>query len=105
VNVLEWNVVDNRDSQYRLSAYGPDSNVRPICYGADAVDCSAKDGEQRVTFFAYEWVNPRFGKKIEQITLRGSQKFIGSRSERISSNGVMWIALSAVLPRAVTDGS
>ena len=28
-----------------------------------------------ITFFAYEWVNPRFGKKIKEVNLHGTVNY------------------------------
>ena len=39
-------------------------------YEAAAVNC-AKPGAPPLSFFAYEWVNPRFGKIIREVRLRG----------------------------------
>ena len=36
---------------------------------ANAVDCS-KNSSEPITFFSFEWKNPRFGKKIKEVNLR-----------------------------------
>lgn len=42
------------------------------CYGADADDCSSLMVINPVTFFAFEWENIRFGKKVKEIKLKGT---------------------------------
>ena len=60
VNILEW----NRDhSQANAAAYA---------YGADAITLSKA---RQHTFFAFEWVNPRLGKVIQEIRLKGASSF------------------------------
>src|ERR1039458_3741712 len=63
VNILEWNW-DQRES------------AKDLCYGADAVALGDRVKES-VTFFAYEWVNPRLGKVIQEIRLKGTTGFRG----------------------------
>ncbi len=45
--------------------YVPDK----YAYNASAVNCS-KDSSAPVTFFSFEWQNPRFGKKVREVNLR-----------------------------------
>jgi hypothetical protein len=93
VNIREWNW-DQRES------------AKDLCYGADAVAVGnrAKDS---VTFFAYEWINPRLGKVIQEIRLKGttgfrggSDEFDNSQGSVIASNAVMLAALSMVKMRS-----
>lgn len=92
VNILEWNWNE------RISA-------NDYCYNADAVAVGdlVKD---RVTFFAYEWTNPRLGKAIQEIRLKGTHAFRGGSDEftndmgpMIASNAVILAALSIVKKR------
>jgi hypothetical protein len=94
VNILEW----NWDARVSSEA---------LCYGADAVAVGnrAKDS---VTFFAYEWINPRLGKVIKEIRLKGTTGFRGgnlaafdnSQGPVIASNAVIFAALSLVKMRS-----
>ena len=52
---------------------GAPQNV--YCYNADPVICSAGNVSKPVTFFAYEWVNPRFGKVIKEVNLCGTVNY------------------------------
>jgi hypothetical protein len=79
-------------------------NHRPstYCYRADPVDCSAnKDG--KATFFAFEWVNPRFGKPIKEIRLKASTGFKDTRGRVIPENAVILAALSITKKRTYPE--
>jgi hypothetical protein len=92
VNILECNW-DKRDS------------ARSYCYSADVVAVGS-DGNNHLTFFAFEWMNPRLGKVIQEIRLKGSSGFRGgsddfdnSMGPVIASNAVILAALSIVKKR------
>jgi hypothetical protein len=60
----------------------------------------------RLTFFAYEWTNPRLGKVIREIRLKGTTGFRGGTDDFnndigpvIASNAVILAALSMVKKR------
>lgn len=82
VNILEWDASSGR-----------------CCYGADAVDCANDGAEKPVVFYSFEWTNPRFGKKISHVNIKGSSGFKGFRDEVIKSNAVVLIAVSEVEQR------
>jgi hexosaminidase len=93
VNILEWNW-DQRES------------AKDLCYGADAVAVGDRVKDS-VTFFAFEWVNPRLGKVIHEIRLKGTTGFRGgsddfdnSQGSVIASNAVILAALSMVKMRS-----
>ena len=93
VNILEWNWDE------RISA-------RDYCYNADAVEIE-NHATNRVTFFAYEWINPRLGKVVQEIRLRGTTGFRGGSDDFnndmgpvIPSNAVILTALSVVKKRS-----
>jgi hypothetical protein len=56
-------------------------------YNARAVDCS-EENSAPVTFFAYEWENPRFGKKISKVNLKMVRKKSGNE------NAIILLAVS-----------
>jgi Glycosyl hydrolase family 20, domain 2/Glycosyl hydrolase family 20, catalytic domain len=92
VNILEWNW-DERISE------------DDYCYNADPVAIGAGKKEQ-VTFFAFEWTNPRLGKVIQEIRLKGTTGFQGGSDDYsndvgpvIASNAVILAALSVVRKR------
>jgi hypothetical protein len=92
VNICEW----NWDERVSSDDY---------CYNADAVAVGTTM-KNRVIFFAYEWTNPRLGKVIREIRLKGTTGFRGASNDFnnsygpvISSNAVMLAALSMVKKR------
>jgi hypothetical protein len=87
INILEWQ-------------WGRDEKPNRLCYEADPVNCAA-DGKEPVVFFAFEWLNPRFGKVIQEIRLKGSRNFRNFRGQIIDSNAVVLLAMSMVKKRPV----
>jgi hypothetical protein len=83
VNILEWKWRGERGT---------------YCYQADTVPMGNLDN-MPITFFAYEWVNPRFGKQIKQIRLVGSSGFV-NEGATIASNAIIVRAVSIVKKRA-----
>ncbi len=87
INILEWN-------------WGTPHRFGNHCYWADLVVCG--QGEKGpITFFAMEWVNPRLGKVIKEIRLKGSTRFRGAvpgfenaYGEVIPNNAVILKAIS-----------
>lgn len=93
VNIGEWNW------EKRTSA-------KDYCYGADAIPLGGAPGNE-ITFFAYEWINPRLGKTIREVALKGSKGFRGGSDDFtndagpvIAGNAVILAAISAVNQRA-----
>jgi hypothetical protein len=80
-NILEWEQSEGK-----------------CLYGGDSVNCSMPGEAKAITFYAFEWVNPRFGRKIIEVNLKGSSGFYGF-DEVIKDNAVVTAAISAVLPR------
>jgi len=84
-NILEW-------------SWSKDRQPSTYCYRADPVDCG-KAKESPVTFFAYEWINPRFGKPIREVRLRATKGFKDTRGRVIPDNAVILGALSITKKR------
>ncbi len=63
VNILEWN-------------WDRVPTANQVCYGADAVDTG--NAAEPVTFWAFEWSNPRLGKVIREVRLKGTTGFHGA---------------------------
>ena len=55
-----------------------------------------------VTFFAHEWVNPRFGKVVRHVRLIGSRGFISANGLALGANAVVLLALTAVPRRPLS---
>ena len=73
VNILEWNPGGEKSLNKNESDTG--SPQKTYCYESDAINCSASQKATPVTFFAFEWVNPRFGKVIREVSLHGSVNY------------------------------
>jgi hypothetical protein len=98
VNILEW------DRTKRAP------EAEQLCYGADALDLGIRP-EDGVTFYAFEWPNPRLGKPIKEVRLKGSQEFQNSKpfpaapweAFTIPTNTILLRAVSAVQKRSFPD--
>jgi hypothetical protein len=87
VHLLEWN-------------WHPGQPVDRYCYGADPVS----------NLFVYEWTNPRLGKVVKEVRLKGTTGFRGAVpgfenawGPVIPNNAVILKALSAVIKRSDAD--
>jgi hypothetical protein len=92
VNIQEWN-------------WDKHTSARDYCYGADAVPVGGPEN-RRITFFAYEWTNPRLGKAIKEVRLKGTTGFRGAPpgytddyGPAIPINGIILKAISVVKRR------
>jgi len=102
INILEWSIKK-------------DPNQGNYCYEADPVDCSIPKKANSITFFAYEWTNPRFGKKIKEVHLINSKGFKAPTSpftympssveSSISNNAIILLAISFVKKRIPLEES
>jgi hypothetical protein len=79
--------------------------INDYCYGADAV-VTGSGTTHPVTFFAFEWINPRLGKVVQEIRLKGTTGFQGASTEFdnawgpvIENNAVILKAISMVHKR------
>jgi hypothetical protein len=70
VNILEWNPGGEGSLDKREGRTGSAQNA--YCYEADPIRCSSDMNNNPITFFAYEWINPRFGKVIKEVNLHGT---------------------------------
>ncbi|MDH5603916.1 MAG: hypothetical protein OEY51_08250, partial [Cyclobacteriaceae bacterium] len=59
--------------------------------------------DKSLTFFAYEWTNPRYGKVIKEVNLHGSENYQALTqdygkpvTEPMAGNAVMLLAISKV---------
>jgi hypothetical protein len=93
MNILEW-------------AWDKRGSAADYCYGADAVALGGAE-HNRITFFGYEWINPRPGKIITEVRLKGTTNFrsaprgfINGYGPVIPNNSVILKAISAVMKRA-----
>jgi Glycosyl hydrolase family 20, domain 2/Glycosyl hydrolase family 20, catalytic domain len=92
VNIEEWNWASRRSEW-------------DYCYGADAVPLGGQR-ENPITFFAFEWKNPRLGKRITEVRLKATtgfrgaaQGFSGDYGPVIPKNAIILKAISVVKKR------
>ncbi len=64
------------------------------------------ESNNRITLFAFEWINPRLGKVIQEVRMKGTTGFRGGSDEYdnewgpvIESNAVILKAISMVQKR------
>lgn len=74
------------------------SAARTYCYQADPVACG-----EGIIFFAFEWTNPRLGKVIKEVSIKGSSGFRSSDGRVVEDNAILLKALSVVTKRSNTD--
>ncbi|VAW22393.1 Beta-hexosaminidase [hydrothermal vent metagenome] len=100
-NILEWDAERSGVIKEKLAKFKGKTwyTQNTLCYAADAINCAAETQSQPITFFAFEWVNKRFGKKVKKINLKGSNKYVSADGRITPNNAIMLIALSAVKKR------
>ena len=67
-------------------------------YAARLVDCG-EPSANRLTFFAYEWINPRAGIAVKEIRLRATTEIMNAHGEVSSPNIILLAAISVVKKR------
>ena len=104
VNILEWNPGAEERLDKREGETGSPQNM--YCYQGDPVSCSTDMIRNPVTFYAYEWVNPRFGKKIREINMHGTINYQALQTDyskpvtkAMKSNAILLAGLSKVKKR------
>jgi len=104
VNILEWNPGGEKSLNKNEGETGSAQKI--YSYEADAVNCSSNEGKNPITFFAFEWVNKRFGKKIKEVNLLGTKNYQALQQEYSKpvtqpapSNAILLIGLSKVVKR------
>ncbi len=104
VNILEWNPGGEKSLNKNEGETG--SAQKTYSYEADAINCSSNEKENPITFFAFEWVNKRFGKKIKEVNIHGTvnyqalqQEYSKPVTEPAPSNAIILIGLSKVIKR------
>ncbi|NEW82348.1 MAG: family 20 glycosylhydrolase [Mariniphaga sp.] len=104
VNILEWNPGGEKSLDKYVGSTG--SSQGTYCYEADAIECSNDMKGNPVTFYAFEWVNKRFGKVIKEVNLHGSINFQATQQDYgkvetapMAGNAVLLAAISKVVRR------
>ncbi len=86
------------------AGWGKQPSPRNVAWQADLVDCGSSP-EGRTTFFAFEWVNPRFGKPIKEVRLEGISGFKNSEGKPIADNTIILLGMSVVGKRPFSKAS
>ena len=102
VNIMEWNPGGEKSLDTLVGETG--APQKAYCYEADPVNISADTSNIR--FFAYEWVNKRFGKVIKEVNLYGSDHYQALQQDYgkvetapMPSNAIFLAAISKVKKR------
>jgi len=90
-----WNILPL--SWGRQSDVVAKGNAKELSY-AYAADAVFRDG---VTWFSYEWVNPRFGRPVKEIKLHGTTRFMDTRNKPTPTNAIVLAGVSVVKKRPV----
>jgi hypothetical protein len=105
VNILEWNPGGEKALDPAEGDTGWPQNA--YCYDADVVECSS-EVKNPIRFYAYEWINKRFGKKIVGINVVGSKDYQAVQpvydkvvTEPLPSNAIFLLAISKVKKREI----
>jgi hypothetical protein len=106
VNILEWNPYGENRLDKMEGETGAPQNM--YCYEADPVNCSSNSKDNPITFFAAEWVNPRFGKIVREVKLHGTVNYQATQTDYgkpvykpMKSNAILLAAISKVKKREV----
>ena len=106
VNILEWNPGGEKSLDGAEGDTGSPQNA--YCYAADIVDCSSDMNKNPIHFYSYEWVNKRYGKKIVEVNLVGSDNYQAVQpvydrvvTEPLRSNTIMLLGISKVQKRDI----
>jgi hypothetical protein len=104
VNILEWNPGGEKSIDKKEGDTGSPQSA--YCYEADPIACSSDMKNNPITFFAFEWVNKRFGKIIKEVNLYGSVDYQALQqdygkvvTEPMESNAVILAGISKVVKR------
>jgi hypothetical protein len=99
VNILEWNPGGEKSLDKLEGETG--AAQKAYCYEADPVNCSSTGTAP--SFFAFEWVNKRYGKVIKEVNLYGSVNYQAQQqdygkvvSAPMESNAILLAAISKV---------
>ncbi|HEX7845588.1 MAG TPA: beta-N-acetylhexosaminidase [Chitinophagaceae bacterium] len=102
VNILEWNPGGEKSLDTLEGETG--APQKAYCYEADPVNCSTAGNGP--SFFAFEWINKRYGKVIKEVNLYGSINYQAQQqdygtvvSAPMESNAVLLAAISKVKKR------
>jgi hypothetical protein len=80
------------------AGWGVSHTPSHLAYQAELVDCGGS-GRERVTLFAFEWVNPRRGMRVKEVCLKVSAGFKNVDGRVSPENPLLLAAVSVVKKR------
>ena len=95
-NISSW----EKRSQWTSVLGGAPQNV--YCYLGEPVECAQTVNDSKI-FYSYEWKNPRFGKTIKHITLKGTDSFRNPYDKEIPENAIILLAINYTGKRTISD--
>jgi len=105
VNILEWNPGGQKSLDTLVGETG--APQKAYSYEADPIRCSTQPADS-LAFFAFEWVNKRFGKAIKEVNMYGSNHYQALQQDYgkvvtkpMESNAILLAAISKVKKREV----
>ena len=84
------------------AGWGKSHTPSHLTYEAELVDCG-ESGRERLTLFAYEWVNPRRGIRVKEVRLKVSARFKNVDGRVSPENPLLLAAVSVVKKRIPPD--
>ena len=94
--------VDNVPLRYGVNileaGWGRRHDPNHLAYQAEVIDCG-DSGKGPLTFFAYEWINPRRGIRVKQVRLKASTGFRNVDGHAAPENPLLLAGVSVVKKR------
>jgi len=80
------------------AGWGRHRDPRQLTYQAGLINCG-DSGEEQLTFFADEWINPRRGIQVKDIRLKASTGFRNVDGHTAPENPLLLAAVSVIKKR------
>ena len=77
------------------AGWGKSHDPSQLSYEAELIDCN-DSGKEPLTFFAYEWINPRRGIRVKEVRLKASTGFRNVDGRTAPENPLLLAAVSVV---------
>lgn len=100
INILDINACNRDKDGWIEGKTGAQQSV--YAYQTEFMEGSQNPNESK-SFFAYEWKNPRMGKNIKHITLKGSNSFKNYANKPIPENAIILLAINYTKKRPIPD--
>ena len=100
VNILDINASKRDKDVWLEGKTGAQQTV--YAYHTEFLECSVNPDDSKA-FFAYEWKNPRMGKAIKHIVLKGSESFKNYTNKPIAENAIILLAINYTKKRPIPN--